>query len=208
MLLPLLQPFFCCTLSLICDSIRRRKTLLWLDDNPDSSENARIRCGIPGHSLSKPFAGLSEGPSSLVADNKGIALEDQVDITLFKSVDAIEAFLRNISHHRFIKYPMSLFRIVSNRRLFVGSSGLFARINCIPHWQSVFPATMVFHGKCDDGLDAIKGRPNLWITSDAGDCEAFVSFQSAEVSPKKAMGQAGAAPKQVICSFTKYAFCI
>ncbi len=175
----------------------RRKTLLWLDDNPDSPENARIRRGIPGHGSSKPVDGLGEDRLSLAADNTGIALEDQVDVTLFTSVDAIDAFLRHPSQHKFVKYPPSLFRIVTNRRLFVGASGLWARISCNPTWQCAFPSIMVFHGHCDDGLDALKGHSNLKITRDAGDCSTFVSFQSAQVAATKATDGTAAAPSQV-----------
>ena len=175
----------------------RRKTLLWLDDNPDSPENVRIRRGIPGHGSSKPVAGLGEHRLSLAADNKDIALEDQVDVTLFTSVDAIDAFMCHPSQQKFVKYPPSLFRIVTNRRLFVGPSGLCARIRGNPTWQSAFPSIMVFHGDCDDGLDALKGHPNLKITRDAGECSAFVSFQSAQVAAIKAMDGTAAAPSQV-----------
>ena len=175
----------------------RRKTLLWLDDHPDSPENVRIRSGIPGHGISKPVAGLGEHRLSLAADNKDIALEDQVDVTLFTGVDAIDAFMCHPSQQKFVKYPPSLFRIVTNRRLFVGPSGLCARISSNPRWQSAFPSIMVFHGRCDDGLDALKGHPNLKITQDAGDCTAFVSFQSAQVAAVQAMDGAASAPGQV-----------
>ncbi len=170
--------------------------MLWLDDHPESPENVRIRLGIPGHSNSQQLA-LAEDRCSIVADNKDIALEDQVDVTLFTSVDAIEAFLRHPSQQKFTKYPPSLFRIVTNRRLFVGSSGLCARMSSDPRWHSAFPAVMVFHGHCDDGLDACKGRPNLKITQDAEQCTAFVSFQSAEFAALKAMNVAAVAPNRV-----------
>ena len=120
-----------------------------------------------------------------------------MDVTLFTSVDAIEEFLRHPSQQKFTKYPPSLFRIVTNRRLFVGPIGLCARMSCDPKWQSAFPATMVFHGDCDDGLDAYKGRPNLKVTRDADHCTAFVSFQSAEVAALKAMDVAASAPTRV-----------
>ena len=143
------------------------------------------------------MAGLGEDRLSLAADNKDMSLEEQVDVTLFTSVDAIEAFLRHRRQLKFIKYPPSLFRIVTNRRLFVGTSGLCARIRSNPTWQSAFPSIMVFHGDCDDGLDALKGHPNLKITRDAGECSAFVSFQSAQVAAIKAMDGTAAAPSQV-----------
>ncbi len=117
---------------------------------------------------------------SLVADNEGISLEDQVDVTLFTSVDAIEEFLNLPGQKRVAKYPSSVFRIVTNRRLFVGPSGFFARISSNHTWQSTFPAILVFHGSSDDGLEALQDRPNLKITRFSEVCAAFVSFQSAE----------------------------
>jgi hypothetical protein len=75
-----------------------------------------------------------------------------------------------------------MFRIVSNRRLFVGQNGLFARMSANPYWRSAFPAIMVFHGSCDDGLDLVQSRPNMKITRQSEECVSFVSFQTAEVS--------------------------
>jgi hypothetical protein len=180
--------------------IRRRKTLLWLDDNPESPENSRIRRGIPGHRSSKCSEELGEGRFSLVADNRDIPLEDQVDVTLFTSVDAIEAFLRHPNQLKFIKYPPSLFRIVTNRRLFVGSSGLSSRMRNMHAWKSTFPAIMIFHGTCDDELGNFRGRPNLSITRSADECEAFVSFQSAHNLAAKEMNLDGLADAQVNCA--------
>jgi hypothetical protein len=157
----------------------------------------RIRRGIPGHGSSKPVEGLGEGRLYLAPDNTGVSLEDQVDVTLFTSVDGIDAFLCDASQHKFVKYPSSLFRIVSNRRLFVGASGLWARIRSNPTWQSASPSIMVFHDQCDDGFDALKGHSNLKITRDAGDCLTFASFQSAQVAASKSMDRTAATPSQV-----------
>ena len=85
---------------------RRRKTLLWLDDNPNSPENSRIRRSIPGHSSSKAVEGLGDDRLSLAADNTHIALEDQVDVSLFTTVDALDKFLCHPSQHKFVKYFM------------------------------------------------------------------------------------------------------
>jgi hypothetical protein len=193
---PILHACYSCTQCLTHVLSRRRKTLLWLDDHPERPENVRIRLGIPGHSRSQELV-LDKHQCSIAADNKDIALEDQVDVTLFTNLDAIEAFLRHPSQQKFAKYPPSLFRIVTNRRLFVGPSGLCARMSSDPKWQSTFPAMMVFHGDCDDGLDAYKGRPNLKITRDADHCTAFVSFQSNEVVALNAMDAAVSAPTRV-----------
>lgn len=141
---------------------------------------------------------------SLVADNKGISLEDQVDVTLFTSVDAIVEFLSLPKQKKFAKYPPSLFRIVTNRRLFVGPvdgpnpDGFCARMRSIDTWQSAFPAIMVFHGSCNNGLDALQGRPNMKVTQNAKDCEFFVSFESAGVAALKAIDGTAAASSQVL----------
>jgi hypothetical protein len=177
---------------------------LWLDDHPESPENTRIRRSIPGHQESKPLPGLGKGRMSLVADNKGISLEDQVDVTLFTSVDAIVEFLSLPKQKKFAKYPPSLFRIVTNRRLFVGPvdgpnpDGFCARMRSIDTWQSAFPAIMVFHGSCNNGLDALQGRPNMKVTQNAKDCEFFVSFESAGVAALKAIDGTAAASSQVL----------
>ena len=154
----------------------RRKTLLWLDDNPNSAENSRIRCSIPGHGSSKEV-GLGDGRLSLAADNRDIALEDQVDVSLFTTVDALDEFLSHPNQLKFVKYPPSLFRIVTNRRLFVGADGLCSRMSRNVNWRSAFPATLVFHGAVHDGLHELAGRPNMVTSQVAADCEAFVSFQ-------------------------------
>jgi hypothetical protein len=52
--------------------------------------------------------------------------EDQVDLTLFKSVAALVEFLSDDKQAKFAKYPPSLFRILCNRRLFIGT----VVINC------------------------------------------------------------------------------
>jgi hypothetical protein len=170
----------------------RRKTLLWLDDNPNSPDNTRIRCKIPGHSGGKALEGLGEGRLSLVAENDGVALEDQVDVTLFTSVDAMVAFMRLPGQQKFANYPASLFRIITNRRLFVGPSGLHSRMSRLAKWSSAFPAILVFHGGRSDGLQEFAGYPNLTVSQHAADCEVFVSFQAAKVAatrvPKICLG--------------------
>lgn len=187
--------FSFCYTSHICVLERRRKTLLWLDDHPNSDDNKRIRRGIPGHSSSQVLAGLPDDRLSLVANNTDIALEDQVDVTLFTTVDAFVTFLFHPSQQKFVNYPPSLFRIVTNRRLFVGPDGLCSRLSRNAHWRSVFPAILVFHGDNHDGLDELMGRPNLIISQVAADCEAFVSFQLAKAEVNRATGAAAFSPQ-------------
>jgi hypothetical protein len=175
----------------------RRKTLLWLDDNPNSPENIRIRRSIPGHSSSKAVERLGDDRLSLAADNTGIALEDQVDVTLFTTVDALDKFLCNPSQHKFVKYPTSLFRIVTNRRLFVGADGLCYRMSKNAIWRSAFPATLVFHGAVHDGLHKLMSRPNLTISQVSAVCEAFVSFQSVKSEVHRALDAAAFAPQVI-----------
>jgi hypothetical protein len=174
-----------CTISRL---VYRRKTLLWLDDNPNSPDNTRIRCKIPGHSDGKALEGLGEGRLSLVAENAGVALEDQVDVTLFTAVDAMVAFISHPSQQKFAKYPASLFRIITNRRLFVGPSGLHSRVSRLAKWSSAFPAILVFHGGRSDGLEEFAGYPNLTISQHAADCEAFVCFQAAKAAATRVPG--------------------
>jgi hypothetical protein len=174
---------------------RRRKTLLWLDDNPNSPENSRIRRSIPGHSSSEAVEGLCDDRLSLAADNTDIALEDQVDVSLFTTVDALDKFLCHPSQHKFAKYPPSLFRIVTNRRLFVGADGLCSSLSRNATWRSAFPATLVFHGAVHDGLHELMGRPNLTITQVAADCEAFVSFQAVKAEVHRTTEAAAFAPQ-------------
>jgi hypothetical protein len=177
---------------------RRRKTLLWLDDNPDSPENIRIRRRIPGHNSSTKEEKFVDHRLSLAADNKEIALEAQVDVTLFTTVDALDKFLCDPSQHKFIKYPPSLFRIVTNRRLFVGPDGLYSRLSKNANWHSAFPAILVFHRWSHDGLpDLMRLNPNLTTTQVAADCEAFVSFQPVKAKVQRAT-EAAAFASQVL----------
>ncbi len=122
--------------------------------------------------------GLGDDRLSLAADNTDISLEDQVDVTLFTTVDAFDQFLCHPIQQKYVKYPPSLFRIVTNRRLFVGADGLCSRMSRNANWRSAFPATLVFHGAVHDGLHELMGRPNLVTSQVAADCDAFVSFQS------------------------------
>ena len=168
---------------------RRRKTLLWLDDNPTDAVNTKIRLGIPGHGNTRTLEGLNEGRLALKPDNLdnfGISLEDQVDVTLFTTVDALDAYLCHPNQRKFIKYPTSLFRIVTNRRLYVGPDGLLSRLRRNAFWCSAFPATLVFHGALRDGLDDVLGLPNLLTSRSESVCQSFVSFRSAELLVRRA----------------------
>ena len=151
----------------------RRKTLLWLDDHPDNAENVRIRRSIPGAARCEPQQTELPGCLSLPTDNTEVRLEDQVSVTLFTAVGAICDYL---SKNVFLaQYPSSLFRIVSNRRLFVGEGGggLSEFLDTHPDWANKYPATCVFHGKESSGL---RVRPNFIHTQREDDCSTFVSF--------------------------------
>jgi hypothetical protein len=76
-----------------------------------------------GPSLSHPqriSLALNEAATTSAKLNR----EDQVDLTLFMSVAAMTAFLSEQS--KFVNYPSSLFRIISNRRLFLGTVSVFS----------------------------------------------------------------------------------
>lgn len=124
-----------------------------------------------------------DGQIHVNANNDGILLEDQVDLFLFKSSAAILSFLNSEENRKFIKYPSSLFRIVSNRRLFVDEKdggltekGFCKLIEEDPLWQNVFPSIMVFHGDIKAGLQELQGRPNITCTNKVDDCMSFVAF--------------------------------
>lgn len=91
--------------------------------------------------------------NSAALDAQPIALEDQIDVTLFKSVAAMTAFLSDVKQSRFAKYHSSIFRIVSNRRLFFGYVSVdscdakeFMCFGCISSLLSVGDALMFEEG--------------------------------------------------------------
>jgi hypothetical protein len=158
---------------------------LWLDDNHDNPNfgNPKIRCSIPGYKGCKELKPCENGQIPVESNNAGISLEDQVDMFLFTSCAAILDFLNHEQQRKFIKYPGSLFRIVSNQRLFVGGTdgvlrdtGLCKLIDENPIWQFVFPAIMVFNGDNQAGLLELNDRPNITCTCNAEDCMSFVTF--------------------------------
>ena len=165
---------------------------MWLDNNHDDPKagNPKIRCSIPGYTGCKELKRCKDGqilvePNGQILvepNNVGISLENQVDVYLFNSSAAILDFLNGEKQRKFTKYPGSLFRIVSNRRLFVGETGLCKLIDDNPVWQFVFPAIMVFHGDNQagkivlEGLQELKGRSNITCTSKLVDCMSFVAF--------------------------------
>jgi hypothetical protein len=64
---------------------------------------------------------LNEAAMDKKLTSSPLACEDQVDVTLFTSVAAMAAFLVDGAQSKFANYPSSLFRIISNRRLFLGT---------------------------------------------------------------------------------------
>ena len=155
---------------------RRRKTLLWLDSKPDAPDNVHILHEIPGYRYSKPEPATAPGTFNLNTTVEGVPADMQVDVLLFSTVSAAVAFLTLPQHVKFSDYPQSLFRIVSSRQLFVGAQGLCAALDGQSAWEFAFPATMVFHGRCEDGLLELSGRPNLKFSQSSDDCVAFATF--------------------------------
>jgi hypothetical protein len=104
---------------------RRRKTLLWLDDDPNSDSNVRVRLNIPGcqgyviadsgHIFIPCVEDSSHAPMV-----RQLKFEDQTDVHLFLNVRALVEFMSDPKNFKFSKYPESLFRIITNRRLFIG----------------------------------------------------------------------------------------
>ena len=113
---------------------------------------------------------LSDGDSTALDADTPVLLHE------FLSVDAMTGFLRE--HPEFIRYPPSLFRIITSRRLFVGSNGLDHFLDIDPVWSFTFPSTMVFHhADADLSLAAVAAsRPNFWHTTSEAECCAYASF--------------------------------
>ena len=144
--------------------------------------NTRIRLSIPGHGSTHNLEGLNEGRLALNADNTGIPFEDQVDVILFTTVEALDAYLCHPNQLKFVKYPTSLFRIVTNHRLYVGPDGLLSRMTRNPLWCSAFPATLVLYTALRRScLEEDVCRPNLLICRSEAVFRSFVSFRSAEL---------------------------
>ncbi len=145
---------------------------MWLDDNPRSSENEFIRRGIPGY---VGITDLPDGNVSLQFDFTNIEPANQLAVHCFKTVQAIKAFMTdNLS---FANYPPSMFRIISNRRLFIGDGGLCRFLDDpATRWAFTYPSTMIFYGGNPQGLEILEGRPNAVKSVNAHDCIAFTSF--------------------------------
>ena len=146
--------------------------MLWLDDEPQRNES--IRRGIPG------YLGLTELPTgnmSLQFDFKNIDPANQLDVHCFKTVQAMQAFMMHPENLRFANFPPSMFRIISNRRLFIGEGGL-CRFLDDPgtQWAFTYPSTMIFYGGVHNGLEFLNSRPNTVKSTLERDCIAFISF--------------------------------
>jgi len=68
-----------------------------------------------------------------------------VDVTLFTTVDALDAYLCHPNQRKLIKYSASLFRIVTNRRLYVGPDALLSRLRRNALWCSLRKLRSVMH---------------------------------------------------------------
>ncbi len=148
--------------------------MLWLDDQPHRPENEFIRQGILG---CVGIQDSTDGNLRLLLDFSGIHPEKQVDVHIFNSVDAIQAFMLRPENLRFASLPPAVFRIVSNRRLFVGSTGLCAFLDDpASPWASCHPCIMIFYGGNPEGLEVLNGRPNAFKTTSLTECLSFMTF--------------------------------
>jgi len=147
---------------------------LWLDDNPQRDENEFIRKGIPGY---VGMTNLPDGNISLQFDFRNIEPANQLDVHCFKTVEAIKAFMMQPDNLKFANFPPSMFRIISNRRLFIGDGGLckFLDDPSTP-WAFTYPSTMIFYGGITEGLEILEDRPNAVKSVFPHDCIAFTSF--------------------------------
>jgi len=113
-----------------------------------------------------------------LSDDYSGALDADTPVLLheFSTVNAITDFLCH--HPEFIRYPPSLFRIITSRRTFIGSNGLSNFLDNDPVWSFTFPSTMVFYRDDQDHslATATASRPNFWHTTSAATCCAYASF--------------------------------
>ncbi len=154
-------------------AFRRRKTVLWLDDQPNRRENQFIRQGILG------CVGMEDGPEDmrLLFDFSAVKPENQVLVHFFKSISTMTAFMRRPENLGLASLPAAMFRIVTNRRLFVGPEGLSAFLDePTSPWARTFPCTMIFYGGNPEGLETVEGRPNTIKTTSLHECLLFMTF--------------------------------
>ena len=152
--------------------LRRRKTVLWLDGDPQGNE--QIRRSIPGYVGMKQ---IQDGSVLLEFDFSHVEPSEQMDVYCFSSVDAIKSFMTRPDNLKFLTYPTSMFRIISNRRLFIGDSGLRAFLDDPrTRWAFSYPSTMIFYGGNPEGLECVRDRPNTVMSTASRDCVAFISF--------------------------------
>jgi len=124
---------------------RRRRTLLWVDDNQSNNRDI-IRA---------------------------VRQYREVDIVTVESVAAAEEWLDN--HVEMARYPEDYFRIVSNRRLFVGERpdgvmepplGLLHALETSEVWRWRQVPILIYHGQIMAGLDDAKRRRGCVDTDD------------------------------------------
>jgi hypothetical protein len=154
-------------------AFRRRKTVLWLDDQPNRPENQFIRQGILG------CVGMEDGPEDLrlLFDFSAVKPENQVLVHFFKSMTTMAAFMLRPENLGLASLPAAMFRIVTNRRLFVGREGLSSFLDePTSPWASTFPSTMIFYGGNPEGLEILEGRPNAVKTTSLHECLLFMTF--------------------------------
>jgi hypothetical protein len=147
--------------------------VLWLDHDPSSNE--KICKDIPG------YVGMIEtrDGSALQFDFSNVDHENQMDVYCFKSVEAIKQFMMRPENIKLAYCPSSVFRIISNRRLFIGEDGLCSFLdNSSSPWGFAYPFTMIFYGGVPTGLEFIDTRPNTVKSTASRDCVAFASFGS------------------------------
>lgn len=147
---------------------------MWLDDDPVSNE--KIRKDIPGYA---GVAEVSDGVAMLRFEFSSAKAANDMDVYCFTSVAAITSFMLRPENVKFASSPSSSFRIISNRRLFIGGDGLCAFLdNPCSNWGFAYPSTMIFYGGNPKGLEFVDNRPNTVKTTASRDCVAFLSFGS------------------------------
>ena len=111
---------------------------------------------------------------------RDIKMEEQMDVVLFTSVPDMTCFLR--LHPELSKYPSSLLRIISSRRL-LQEGGLLHFFDTDPVWCHKYPATLMFYSNAAADTSLLRDRPNFYMSTQQQALQAFATFKLLALLP-------------------------
>ena len=111
---------------------------------------------------------------------RDIKMEEQTDVVLFTSVPDMTRFLR--LHPELSKYPSSLLRIISSRRL-LQEGGLLHFFDTDPTWCHKYPATLMFYSNAAADTSLLHDRPNFYMSTQQQALQAFATFKLLALLP-------------------------